>query len=233
MRYCVISLDLDGTLVDTAGEIAEAVNRTLAEFGLERQSEAFVARFIGGGARNTMLRVLAHLLNERSELAPQLPPDAVLQRLEAHYGATAGTVARPYPGAAQALEDLVGAGVRLACLTNKERRFARRVLKHAGLYDLFDLVVCGDSLPVRKPDRGTLDHVLNVLGAERHRAAHLGDSSIDVETARGAGVEAWAVPYGYAGDRSVLATRPDRVFNTLGEMAQYVLRANAETLIPA
>jgi phosphoglycolate phosphatase len=226
MRYSLISFDLDGTLVDTAGEIAEAANRTLADFGVERQPVDLIAGFVGAGTRQMMLRLLAHLLHERPQLADTLRPERALERLEVHYGITAGSTGAPYPGVEAALRRLSDAGVRLAVLTNKEKRFAKRVLDATRLRPFFDLVVGGDSLPQRKPDASTMNHVLNVLGGERHRAAHVGDSRIDVETARNAGVAVWAVPWGYNGGEPIAAAHPQRIFTSFAEIADHVIEAN-------
>jgi phosphoglycolate phosphatase len=226
MRYSVISFDLDGTLVDTADEIAEAANRTLAEFGVVHQPVALIAGFIGAGTRQMMLRLLAHILLEEPARANDLPAERVLERLDVHYSVTAGSTGKPYPGCDDALRRLRDAGVRLACLTNKEKRFAKRVLDATRLRAHFDLVVGGDSLPQRKPHASTMEHVLQVLAGERHRAAHVGDSRIDVETARNAGVAAWAVPWGYNGGEPIEAAGPQRVFASLAQIADHVIEAN-------
>jgi phosphoglycolate phosphatase len=228
MRYSVISFDLDGTLVDTAGEIAEAANRTLAEFGVPRQDVALITGFIGAGTRQMMLQLLAHVMLQEPALADRLKVDEVLARLEVHYGITAGMQAQPYPGCAEMLQRLREAGVKLACLTNKEHRFAIRVLDATGLLGLFDYVVGGDSLPQRKPHAQTMHHVLNVLGGHTHRAAHVGDSRTDVETARNAGVSAWAVPWGYNAGEPISVAQPDVIFDSLAAIAGHVLAANSD-----
>ncbi len=232
MRYSVISFDLDGTLVDTAAEIAEAANRTLAEFGVPRQDEALITGFIGHGARHMMLRLLAHVLLQDPGRAAQLPPDQVLARLDRHYGATAGLSARPYAGCRETLRALRDGGVRVACLTNKEHRYAQQVLRSCGLADSLDYLVGGDLLPQKKPDPAGLRHVLAVLGGQAHRAAHVGDSRTDVETARAAGAEAWAVPWGYNGGESILQAQPGRLFDSLPEIAEHVLAANRAWATP-
>lgn len=233
MRYSLITFDLDGTLVDTADEIAEAANRSLADFGVPRQDPALIARFIGAGTRQMMLRLLADVLLRHPEWADRLRADEVLARLDVHYGVTAGLSAQPYPGCAEALRALRDDGVRIACLTNKEHRYALKVLSATGLLPLFDYVVGGDSLPERKPHASTVQHVLNVLGGQAHRAAHLGDSHTDIETARNARVEAWAVPWGYNAGEPIEACRPDVLFHSLMDVAHHVIDANRSHAAPA
>lgn len=228
MRYSVISFDLDGTLVDTGAEIALAVNRTLAEFGLPRQPDALILGFVGAGTRTTLQRTLDHLCERDSVCVNERCRAAMGPRLDAYYGAVAGTIARPYPGCQAALRALRLGGVRLACLTNKEHRHAVKVLQGTGLLEAFDYVVGGDLLPQPKPHPQALLHVLGVLGGEPPRAAHVGDSASDVETAHAAGAEAWFVPWGYPGGRSDAGRDADRHFSGLPEIADFVLSANRE-----
>ncbi|TDM05486.1 MAG: hypothetical protein C4K60_11980 [Ideonella sp. MAG2] len=142
------------------------------------------------------------------------------------YSCTAGLDPRPYPGCAESLQRLRAAGVRVACLTNKEHRFAVKVLQAAGLATLLEYVIGGDSLPQRKPDPQPVFHILNVLGGEVHRSAHVGDSRTDVQTAKAAGVAAWAVPWGYNAGEPIEATQPERIFSSLAEIVEHVLAAN-------
>ncbi|MBU2407327.1 MAG: HAD-IA family hydrolase [Gammaproteobacteria bacterium] len=106
---------------------------------------------------------------------------------------------------------------------------ARRVLKATRLDSYFELLIGGDTLPVRKPDPAVMRHVLQHFGIAPERAAHLGDSAIDIATARNAGVAAWAVPYGYNGGTPVAESRPDRMFATLAQVAAHVLRRAERT----
>ena len=224
MTACtLLSVDLDGTLVDTAGEIAEAANRTLDDFGVPRRSVAQIARLIGMGTRELMLRLLAELMHEEPVLVERLRVDDVLARLERHYGMTAGTCAVPFAGAREAMQRLAAAGVRLACVTNKELRHARRVLEATRLIDCFELVVGGDSLPQKKPHASVLWHAQDAFGVQREHMAHVGDSAIDVMAARAAGVRAWVVAHGYDGVQGIADARPDRRFRDLAEVAAHVL----------
>ena len=124
------------------------------------------------------------------------------------------------------LERLLASGVRLACVTNKEEHFARRVLEATKLDGAFELLIGGDTLPHKKPDRKVIDHMLKAMGGQHDAAAHIGDSRTDVETARNAGIAAWAVPYGYNAGVPVEASHPDRLFDSLPEIADHVLAAN-------
>jgi len=227
MHYKVISFDLDGTLVDTAGEIAEAANRTLEDFGVPRRPEAEIQRLIGAGLRALMLQLLAHVLLERPLLAEQLPTEQVLARLDEHYARTVGTSGVPYPGCVDALQQLADAGVRLACVTNKEQRFAKQVLEVTRLEHFFELVIGGDSLPHKKPHRGVLDHVAKHFHVSHDQLAHVGDSRTDMEAARNAGVSAWGVPWGYNAGEPIESAKPLRIFHSMAEVAGYVLEVNA------
>jgi phosphoglycolate phosphatase len=218
-----LSFDLDGTLVDTADEIAEAVNRTLVEFGLPAQPVEVITLLIGNGLRELMLKLLARLLLAQPALADRLRTDELLVRLDQHYADTVGTLARPYPGAIEALVALRAAGVRLACVTNKEGRHARHVLERSGLAGLVELLIAGDTLAQKKPHGSVLTEVARRLNVARERLVHVGDSRVDVEAARNAGVAAWAVPYGYNAGEPVAQAGPDRMFDDLTAVAAHVL----------
>lgn len=216
MRYHLLTFDLDGTLVDTASEIAEAANRTLDDFDLPRQPAADITRLIGRGTRELMLALLR-------QARADLDAEQMLARFDRHYGDTTGTEARVYDGCLDGLQRLREAGLRLACVTNKEERFALRVLEVTGLSGCFDLVIGGDTLVHKKPHPLPIQTCMTELGGTPATTAHVGDSRIDVEVARNAGVAAWAVPYGYNGGEAIEAAEPEMMFDDIAAVADHVL----------
>jgi phosphoglycolate phosphatase len=227
--FDLISFDLDGTLVDTAAEIAEAVNLALDTHGIPRRPVAEITLLIGAGTRDLMLKLLSRCFQEDPALGARVNPNDVLASMDAHYITTTGTVAKPYPGCLQTLNTLRTAGVRLACVTNKELRHAKRVLAVTNLEACFDMVIGGDSLAEKKPHASVLQHAMQTLGATALCTAHIGDSAIDVMAARNAGVAAWAVPYGYNAGIPITDARPDKLFDCLTDVANHVLGRSIPT----
>ena len=227
MPITLLSFDLDGTLVDTVGEIAQAANMTLADAGLPSATLEQVRRLIGAGAQALMQQLLAPALADLRGADAAGPTAHLLRRFSEHYGQVAGTQARPYPGCSALLQQLRGAGLQLACVTNKEQVFARQVLQATQLDGLFDLLIGGDTLAHKKPHPGVLEHVCQVFGRTAANVVHVGDSRTDVQAARNAGVAAWAVSYGYNGDEPIASTQPDQLFDSLPAIGQHVCAMRA------
>jgi len=212
LPFDLVLFDLDGTLIETAPEIGDAVNDTLAQFGLPAVTQAQVDRWIGHGTRELLVQALAHARGtsvDAVRMAADLP--AIAQAFDGHYQRRCGTRSRPYPHVREVLQALRSRGVRLAVVTNKEGRYTHTVLAAHGLQPLFDRVVSGDTLPTKKPDPAGVRSCLAQFGVPPARALFVGDSSIDVATARNAGVPVWALPYGYNMGQPIEASGADRV----------------------
>lgn len=211
--YDLVLFDLDGTLVDTAPDIADAVNRVLADRGQRSRSAVWVRDRIGQGSR-------ALLVEAYGSTPDTATVAALMDEFADAYARTCGKRGRLFPEAATVLTTLRNAGVRLALLTNKEERYVRFLLEVHGLDSDFDAQVCGDTLVVKKPDPEVVHNCLRALGVPKHRALLVGDSSIDVATARAAGVEVWAVNYGYNHGKPIADSRPDRIIASLSEVLE-------------
>jgi phosphoglycolate phosphatase len=215
LAFDLVMFDLDGTLIETAPEICDAVNDTLRSFELPAVSQDHVDRWIGHGTHELLVQALAHAGRQAQEAVRRDPvlPD-IASVFGRHYEARCGTRSRLYPHVLPVLRGLRERGVRLALVTNKEERYTQRVLASHALQACFDHVVCGDSLPTKKPDPAGIHSCLRVWGVPPPRALFVGDSSIDVATARNADVAVWALPYGYNMGQPIAASQPDRVIES-------------------
>lgn len=210
--FDLVMFDLDGTLIETAPEICDAVNDTLRAFDLPTVPQDNVDRWIGHGTRELLIQALAcvrKLSVEAVRTSDTLPLIAV--EFDRHYQRRCGTRSQLYPQVRETLQQLRGQGVKLAVVTNKEGRYTQTVLAAHDLVPLFDRVVSGDSLPTKKPDPAGIHSCLAQFQVPSERALFVGDSSIDVATARNAGVPVWALPYGYNMGQPIQDCAPDRV----------------------
>jgi len=213
---CVL-FDLDGTLIDTAGDIAVALNRTLAERDIAPVPAGIVRTLIGRGAPRLISRALAL----QGVTSDEALCERLFQRFLDHYARLhdAGeSSAEAFPGVAQALGDLTSAGVPLAVVTNKQHRLAVQALHHAGIHKAFRAVVGGDTCAQRKPDAQPLRHACEVLGVPLAAALMVGDSVIDVTAARAAGIPVLCVPYGYNEGNDPRELPCDGFIDTIGEL---------------
>ncbi len=221
--FDLVMFDLDGTLVETAPEITDAVNDLLGELGLPAVDEELVKSWIGHGTRELLAHAYAHAARlDVDGVRRAATADKLMPRLAPHYERRCGTRSRLYPDVLQALQDLRARQVRLALVTNKEGRFTTPVLLAQNIRHFFDLVVAGDSLPAKKPDPLPVQHCLDTFGVRRERALFVGDSQLDVQAARAAAVTVWAVPYGYNMGRPVADSHPDRIIATMAALSDAV-----------
>ena len=189
--YALVLFDLDGTLIDTASDIAEAVNRTLADWHLPRVDETVIRGWIGDGARKLVEAAFAHAGSDASI-------DAVMPGFMVHYGETLLLRARLYPGVRETLQALREAGVAMALCTNKPERFLAPLLDKLGIASYLDARVGGDTLAERKPSATPLLHLAARFGRTASECVMVGDSETDLRAAQAAGMDAVLVGYGYA-----------------------------------
>lgn len=218
-RFDAVLFDLDGTLVETSPEIADATNDLLRDLGLPSVTQQQVDAWIGHGTRELLVQALAHVR--------QLPQDAVradeamptiAAQFDRHYHRRCGTHSRLYPQVMETLRQLRSQGTRVGVVTNKEGRHTERVLAAHGLPALLDAVISGDSLPTKKPDPAGILQCLQQWGVAPARALFVGDSRIDIATARNAGVAVWALPYGYNMGEPVVQSQPDRMIDDISAL---------------
>jgi phosphoglycolate phosphatase len=211
-----VILDLDGTLLDTAPDLAAAANAVRADFGRPALSLAQIQTYVGKGAESLMQRSLTGTLD--GELEPSDLARAMV-RFEHHYARENGKFAKLYPGVLIGLEAMRQQGLRLACVTNKPYAFSMDLLEHTGLLERMEFVIGGDSLPKRKPDPLPIITACERFGLARNQVLAIGDSLNDALAARAAGVTVYAVPYGYNEGRPVESLDVDAIVESLDAAA--------------
>lgn len=191
-RFDIVGFDLDGTLLDTSGDLAAAVNHALASAGRPALGVAEIKPMIGGGARHMLAQAMA-----ATGGCDDATLDPLLARLLAYYEENISVHTTPYPGCVAALDTLAARGTTLAVATNKRESLAHTVLRDLGLRDRFACVIGGDTLgPGRtKPAPDMIAAMVAQCGGGR--AVFVGDSIYDVTAAHAAGLPAVACSFGF------------------------------------
>lgn len=193
--FSVVAFDLDGTLADTAPDLTAALNHALGELGRPPIAAADVRHMVGHGARALLQKGLSATGDVNEALIERGFPIFL-----DHYQAHIADHSRPFDGLEAALDTLAARGVKLAICTNKLESLSRELVDALGWRDRFVSLVGGDTLPVRKPDPAPLFEAIARAGGGR--AAFIGDSITDTDTARAAGIPCVAVTFGFS-DRPV------------------------------
>ncbi|HZZ95242.1 MAG TPA: phosphoglycolate phosphatase [Usitatibacter sp.] len=206
--------DLDGTLIDSAGEIADALARTFESLGLQPMPRPLVEKLIGRGVRVLVERALVHAK------AGPIDVDAAVARFESHYADTVGTGATLFPGVSHGL-GLIGAqGLPMAVVTNKPRYFTLQLLERLGIAHDFDAVIAGDDGFAKKPAPDMLAAAAKALGVPVAEVLMIGDSGNDTVAARAAGCPVWCVRHGYNEGQPPEALDCDRLLDGVDEVAR-------------
>lgn len=209
-------IDLDGTMVDTLGDFAVALNRMLDELSLPGIERAAIARLVGKGSEHLIRSVLGQVGADPSLY------EAAWQSYQRHYESINGRYASVFPGVEDGLKALREAGLALACLTNKPTHFARTLLQAKELSGYFAMVFGGDAFERRKPDPLPLLKTCDALGTSPGHTLMIGDSSNDAAAARAAGCPVLLVTYGYNHGEPVRSVQADGFLDSMAELPRWL-----------
>ncbi|HTS30460.1 MAG TPA: HAD-IA family hydrolase [Bryobacteraceae bacterium] len=215
----LLIFDLDGTLIDSRLDLANAVNATRTHMGMTTLDNERVYSYVGNGAPVLIRRALG-------EQATEAEVQEALEYFLEYYRDHALDCTVLYPGVREALDRLRAAGRRLAVLTNKPVRVSRAILTGLGVGDRFFQVYGGNSFEFKKPHPIGVETLRNEAGARREDSMMVGDSSVDVNTARNAGIACCGVTYGFQPE-TLKDPAPDLLVDRMEDLADWVLRPQA------
>lgn len=210
-------IDLDGTLINTAPDLADCVNIMLERMGRDPWPLDKVSGWIGNGVSRLVKRALTDSMDGEPDSDDYDKGYALF--LEA-YGENVSAKSRPYDGVVAGLEKLKDMGFRLACVTNKAESFTLPLLADLELDEYFELVVSGDSLPRKKPDPLPLTHACEYFGITPDQGILVGDSANDVKAAIAAGMPVICVNYGYNQGVDLTTLQTQGVIDSLDKLDQ-------------
>jgi phosphoglycolate phosphatase len=218
-RPAMVLIDVDGTLVDSVPDLHYCVDEMMRALGLPERGEAMVRTWVGNGVEMLVKRALANDLSGSCDaelLAKALP---IFEDLYAENTSKRSCL---YAGVTEGLDWLQAQGLRIGCVTNKATRFTEPLLRDLGIADRFELIIAGDTLPVKKPDPGPLLHGAKVFGVEPKNALMIGDSISDVKAARAAGFRILCMSYGYNHGEDIRNYHPDAVIDSMVEFPRVI-----------
>ena len=216
MKYKAVLFDMDGTVLDTLGDLAAAVNHTLREFSMPERSIAEVAAALSNGAAY----LIAHTVPDGT---PKELTDKVLAAYAPYYDAHCDILTGPYDGIVPLMQKLRGRGVKLAVISNKQDT-AVKPLAEKYFPGLLEIAV-GESAEVRrKPNPDAVLAALRHIGVEREEAIYVGDTEVDLQTARNAGMECASVDWGFRTREQLVEIGAEHIFDTVQELEEYLLK---------
>ena len=216
-RLRAVAFDLDGTLVDSAPDLAASANAMLEALGHARLPEARVAALIGNGIDRLVEGVLVASTGRPADARPLAAAMALFHRC---YAERLFDRSRVYPGVVDGLEELDAIGIARCCITNKASAFTLPLLDAAGLSGRLAFALCADRLEERKPAPDMLLAACLRLGIAPEEMLYVGDSNIDIGAARAAGCPVAVVDYGYHQGFQLAAARPDWIIGSVADLPQ-------------
>lgn len=223
MTKSLLIFDLDGTLIDSAPDLAHAVNLTLQDFDRAMFDENTIRHWVGNGAKVLIERALSG----STDVNPSLPQDLVNQALErffVHYRNHTCEKTQAYDGVSDGLKTLKNAGFTLAIVTNKPYEFVPTILQQLDWDKLFSIVLGGDSLAVKKPDPLPLLTVCEKFNTAPINSYMIGDSKNDILAGQNAGMDTLGLSYGYNYGQDIRDFLPTHTFDDFKALVEFLTK---------
>ena len=213
----VLLFDLDGTLVDSAPDLALALNKTLRDLQQKEYSQRTIRHWVGNGAQTLVERGLSGSADINEKLDPALVNDALGIFLK-HYQDGLCIDSALYDDVKEGLLILKSSGFRLAIITNKPAVFIQPILAGLGIGGLFEILIGGDTLAERKPHPAPLTYALEQLKVTAEQCLMIGDSKNDIIAAKAANIDSVGLTYGYNYGEDISKYQPEWCFDTFAEL---------------
>lgn len=213
----MVLIDVDGTLVDSVPDLTFCVDEMMKQVAMPVRGEAAVRQWVGNGVQRLVERALTNDLDGYPDTALFERATPIFMDL---YAENTSKRSRLYDGVLEGLDFLQSCqGLKIGCVTNKAAQFTLPLLKDLGIFDRFEIVISGDTLPEKKPHPMPLLHAAETLGVKPEDAMMIGDSKSDVKAARAAGFNIICMTYGYNHGEDIRHYSPDAVIDSMTELS--------------
>lgn len=216
MKYRLVVFDLDGTLVNSLADLAISVNYALKQAGLSAYEIERYKTFVGNGREKLVERAMGEAYSD-VELR-----EIVKKCFDEYYGEHCNDNTEAYPGCGEMLESLSAAGVKTAVLSNKPDEFVEKILKKIYPNHKFDIAWGKKPGYKTKPDPQALDEIIKTLGADKSECLYIGDSDVDIYTAKNAGVDILGVDWGFRGRDELVSAGAEMVVSSAYQITEYI-----------
>lgn len=214
-----ILIDLDGTLIDSVPDLTYCVDEMMKQIDMPVRGLDAVRQWVGNGVETLTERALVNAIDGKPDADLMTKAYPIFLELYKHNNSQRSCV---YDGVKEGIQWMKDNGYRVGCVTNKAEAFTIPLLKNKGLFDLFEVVVSGDTCEKKKPDPMPLLHAAKLMGVNPGNALMLGDSRSDVKAARAAGFNIFCMTYGYNHGEDIRDYNPDVVMDSFMELPNYL-----------
>ncbi len=215
----MILIDVDGTLVDSVPDLAYCVNEMLKQLGMPERDEQSIRHWVGNGVERLVKRGLINALDGEPDEALYQQALPIFRDL---YAVNTSVRSHLYDGVLEGLDYMKTVGYRLGCVTNKAGEFTLPILRDLGIADYFEVTICGDDTPRKKPDPLPLLTACERLAVKPEHSMMIGDSQSDVKAARAAGFSIICLSYGYNHGEDIRDFNPDAVIDSFTELKNLI-----------